>query len=85
MSHTQEVRSEALDRYAAGDSLIQVARSVNVGGSTISRWARDAGINRPAGPYARRRTSELPPADVAYKGEWIRDGLIMRGSARDQS
>lgn len=69
------MREQIVTDYAAGMSAEAVGRTHGVSGSSVTKLARAAGLHvRGRGEQRRLDTS----SDLAYTGEWVRDGLILR-------
>ena len=63
------IRNAILDAYEEGRTIRSIAAEFGCGISTVTQFAKDAGISRPA---------SHPFEDLAYRGGWERDGLIWR-------
>lgn len=55
------------DLYSSGDSFATVAKRHGVSPSALRSWCHEDGGRR-----------EDDQSDVAFTGEWVRDGLILR-------
>ena len=75
------VREAAIKHYASGATILEVAQCLRVGERKVSRWVHEAGILRPPGPSGQRVIRPSLP-NVAYEGDWVRVGLILRPVAR---
>lgn len=70
-TYTHEVRSLAIKRYVVdGETARKIANELGVSDDSVARWVEDAGH-----PVRRRPSKD---AELAFKGRWVRDGLVMR-------
>lgn len=76
-SHLATVRGEALRRYRSGEPARVVALSLGVAYSTVDKWTRVAGINRP------RRRNEHHAAMLRRAVAAVADGWTIRAAARN--
>lgn len=79
MTYPRELREQAVNDYLAGYPSTEVAERHGVPSSRVRVWVARAGhAMRPRGRSAPRHGLETSADDLAYKGDWVREGLILR-------
>jgi len=72
-----DVRQQIVAAYRNGDLVEDIAANYSTHRNTIRRFVRQAGVPaRPPGNIRRPKVAERE--DLAYRGGWVRDGLVMR-------
>ena len=72
-----DVRQQILAAYRDGELIEDIAANYGTHRNTIRRFVRQAGgPTRPPGGIRRPKVAERE--DIAYRGGWVRDGLVMR-------
>lgn len=69
-----DIRQQIVTEYRDGDPVEDIAARYNASRTTVQRLVRKAGL--PARPPGGLQHYDRE--DVAYRGGWVRDGLIMR-------
>lgn len=88
--HPPYLRNAALELYRDGATTPEVARHYGLSERTVRAWIKAAGIARrvgPRDPQTRARIAarlentqrwDYNADELAFRGSWKRDGLILR-------